>query len=326
MAFMNVAISPACSTSFQAILASLPLLSLLCYFLYLAHERPNERCYVAAHKRGEVEDACELVPLRHMLIVFVMIGLLWNAIAFYLSVYEVRRRALVEQYMGSGTFLRGNIYFKEDHQRYDPMSCNRTAYGYVVYAHPNYGKLPVFIRRQVRVFERFSVEGASITLLDERPFSAQSREALEMEMELFRQNHGRMVALRVISIFWILFCTLSPIYILKVLFDLEQAGLYDFQPDDDKFFDPRNLSIIFAFFSGLFNPLISYLMTLWAWQRYEYWMTWQHKIVEDDDIENEDFYHSLESVVPNMVCIDTTMVCAGPEPMRKPKSKRTCVT
>jgi hypothetical protein len=278
MAVDSFLLTPTFGSLAQIVIASAPLLALLCYFLYLAHERPSEPCYAEFLTEDEISTACHLIPLKQMVIVCLVLGFMWSTLVSYLSVYVPRRRALIERYLENGKRINGNVHYNSE-KTSSCSCCHLSHYGHVVYPHPHYDKLPVYIRRQVRVVERYTREGTTLLYLEDLSFSAQPKQDLEIDREIFRLNEARMKTFRWFSWLQLAFCYIAPIYILGVLYDLDEAGIYDFQPD----YDTKNATFIFALVAGALTPITAYMISAIAWSRHEKWMTWEHKILEEGD-------------------------------------------
>lgn len=283
MAAINFLLTPT-GSALQVVLTSLPILALLCYFVYLAAVRQSEPCYSEVLADDEVEDACRLIPLIYMIYVYLGCAFLFSLVAGVLSLYVPKRRALIEEYLDKGKSIVGDIHYKASKNQ---GCCRPAYYGYAVYHHPNYEKLPVFIRRQVRVFERYTRENIFLLYLEDKSFSAQPKEELMIDLEIFRKYETRMIVITCYAWVCVAFCYLAPIYILKVIYDLDNAGLSEYQPD----YDSTKAALIFAIVAGLVIPIAAFAINWIAWTRHEKWMTRDHRILEEIDPDDAESWY-----------------------------------
>ena len=275
MAAINFLLTPTGSLV-QVVVASLPLLALLAYFVFLAHVRPTTPCYTDTLSEEQMASECHLIPISDMIFVFLCCGLLWTVIAAFMTVYVPKRRALIDQYLTNGKTIIGDVHYHPDQQQ---GCCRLGKYGNAVYPHPNYKKLPVFIRRQVQVFELYTRERITLLFLPGKSFSAQPKEELEANRGIISRNQGNMRAIALFSWACVSFCFVSVLYALKVMYQLDKNGLYDYQPD----FEEKATSFILASVGIVTIPIIAFGSSWIAWTRHEKWMTIDHKILEEDD-------------------------------------------
>lgn len=276
----------------QLLLAASPIMVLLCYFLYRASKRPSERCYdYDLVSQDEVNEVCKLIPLRDMVIWFLAVAFMFSLLAVYLSLFVEKRRALVEEYLRSGKRILGNVHYKKS-----SIACCRMAnYGTAVYPHPHYDKMPVYIRRKVRVVERYTREGCILLYLQNKTFSAQPLEELEIDQRIYKENHSQLRITRFVVWALVVFCYLAPIYILKIINDMNGQQLFKYQPE----YNSLTAIKIYIFVAGIAIPLIAMILNWVLWKRHEHWMTVEHKILEegdDEELENGSWYDPEDQV------------------------------
>jgi hypothetical protein len=147
----------------QFILASLPIFSLLVYFLWLAYLRPFED---AASRSDFILAETDL---EDMVVVFLVIAQLWGILAVYLSSFVPLRHRLLQSYLTEGRSTLGDVFYEER----SSVCCPKQHRGHVIYPHPNKDIYPVFVRRKLPVIERYTRERVTILVLPELPFSGQ---------------------------------------------------------------------------------------------------------------------------------------------------------
>jgi len=262
MAAIRFGLRPTVGSVTQTILAFSPILAVLIYFLYLAHDRPSQPCYTEDLSDEEIEIACKLIPLENMVFVYLLVGCVWACLGVYLASFVPRCEKLIQQYLDEGVAILGNIHYEPGQKSW---TCSQDRYGYALYLHPNYNNLPVFIRRQVRVSERYTREREQLLLLDGMPFSAQPRHELEIDREIFRHND---ISMKIITVFvWLLviFCYAAPVYIVKVIYDMYQAGFAEYHPN----YDGMDAVYVYALIGGIFTPSVAFIVNLVTWSHYE---------------------------------------------------------
>jgi len=115
------------------------------------------------------------------------------------------------------------------------------------------------------------------------PFSAQPRHELEIDREIFRHND---ISMKIITVFvWLLviFCYAAPVYILKVIYDMYQAGFAEYHPD----YDGMDAVYVYALIGGIFTPSVAFIVNSVTWSRYERWMTFEHKLVANKSMKKD---------------------------------------
>ena len=198
----------------QFIVATLPLLGVLVYFLYEAWERPREAIYQLADDYTQEEwdwaseETGSLLRLMDMLIVYLALLLMWTTFAVYVVVFIPRRRHLIGRYLEEGQIVIGDVHY----DRTSRMCGSFHDYGYAIYKHPTEQKL---VRKRVRVYQGYTREKLAILLLPNLPLSGQAR--IDVEIDLMaatdeRDSRNKLTA--VVSIMWVLFTSLAPLYLL----------------------------------------------------------------------------------------------------------------
>jgi hypothetical protein len=198
----------------QFILATVPLLGVLVYFLYEAWERPSKAIYQLAddYTQEEWDSASEetgsLISLMDMLIVFMTLLLLWTLFAVYVVVFIPKRRHLIGRYLEEGQVVIGDVHY----DRTSRMCGSFHDYGYAIYPHPTEQKL---VRKRVRVFQGYTREKIAILLLPNRPLSGQAKYDVEIDlMAATEERDSRNKLTASVSIMWAVFTLLAPLYLL----------------------------------------------------------------------------------------------------------------
>jgi hypothetical protein len=300
----------------QSIAATSPLAVLFIWFLYQAYIRPSENCagysdsYEDDNRNEQVAEECSyLIALGDMVIVCVVIALYWAILACYLTFYVPRRHRLVELYLSEGKTVIGDVYYSN---RSTKRCCFLTSYGTVVYSHPTM-ETPVMIQRQVLVYEKYTRERAGLLYLPDQPCSAQPKEDLQIDYDVAQRNKDRLDFMKMFSVGWLLFSLVCPLYILSVLYDMnndDDDG--DDNNDNNQFWLP-DYGRYYAFyvyfvFVLLVIPLGSIFVNVIAWKMHENWVTSKHNVLlegdpivppgccfDDDDDDDDDAEVEIQS-------------------------------
>ena len=271
----------------QFVVATLPFLAVLIWFLFETYRRPQSACYDEANyyadddaTRNSLEDACGgLIPLRQFL--FIFLGALCCSVllAFYLTLYIPRRHSLVEAYLKQGNVVIGDVYYS--HSKFPFASL--TATGHVVYPHPDDGTRQ--IRRKVYLYERYTRERAAVLYLPGQPLSGQPKMDLEIDRDVADLNKARLSILAKYAWAWVVFSLFAPLYILKVWEGLsngeqEPEGVY--QPDAAI----GNFSSLYYVLSFVVVPFTCLFTMAIGWQWHKRSMTRAHQVLgEGEDAE-----------------------------------------
>jgi hypothetical protein len=260
---------------FQFVASSFPVFVLLCYFLHLAHVRQFESCYTDLNlSSDEILTICRLVPLKDLSLTNLILTLYWTVVAVYLSVYVPKRHALIEQYISKGTVILGDVIFESD-RRKCWKGTNHD--GMVVYPHPHFDRLPVFVRRQVRIFERYTRERTTLLYLENLPYSVQPKVDLEMDLAIVQNNKLRITSIRRFCWGWVAFCYISLVCLLKAVYDMDKVAIYEWQPD----YNGKKIVVLYEIIACLAVPLTAYVLVSIAWSYHRWWMTSQHETLDN---------------------------------------------
>jgi hypothetical protein len=198
----------------QLILATVPLLGVLIYFLYEAWERPTKEIYNLADDYTQEEwdwaseETGSLISLMDMLLVFLTLLLLWTMFAVYVVIFIPKRRRLIGRYLEEGKTVIGDVHY----DRTSRMCGSFHDYGYAIYAHPTEQKV---VRKRVRVYQGHTREKIAILLLPNRPLSGQAKIDLEIDlMAATEDRDSRNKLTSTVSISWALFTLLGATYVL----------------------------------------------------------------------------------------------------------------
>lgn len=266
----------------QFIASTIPFALLLLWFLFSAHIRPNEPCYEEPYLydddavRNDMQDECSrLVPLKQYLYIFIGMLFLWSLLALYLSFYVPRRHALIEAYLTQGETVIGDVYYN----RMRRGVLGYSSYGSAIYRNP--ANDDETLKRRVRVFERYTRERAAIVYLPGMPLSGQPKVDLEIDREIFTVNKRRVQILTYYAWAWVVFCLLAPLYIVHVLKSLASDNPSSIQPDRDV----DDFPMWYYLSAFLFIPVAAILCNLISWLLHKRWMTNQHKVMKDGEVE-----------------------------------------
>jgi len=136
------AIIPGKGSIIQMALSTTPILGLLCYFLYLAHKRPNLERYNLSDDAddGQIITAFAdpIIAMIEMFYVFLSVATFWVWLLFYLHSFVPKRRKLVQTYLNKDVVsVLGDVsyekYYTSSIKRYF-ASTTRSEYAYVTYS------------------------------------------------------------------------------------------------------------------------------------------------------------------------------------------------
>ena len=120
MAINIQSLAPSRGAVCQAYLTTLPLLGVLCYFLFLAHQRPNLPRYNLTDDADEYQvataNADSLIAIIEMLYVFLSIVPMCSWFLLYLVVFVPKRHLLIKQYMDKASGVKsvlGDVNYEE---------------------------------------------------------------------------------------------------------------------------------------------------------------------------------------------------------------------
>jgi hypothetical protein len=327
----------------QFIATTIPFAILCVWFLYSTARRPYIDCYESVDNVTDdniaanySENCSQYVPLKQFAIVFLLLAFLWGLLVAYLLYYVPRRHQLIREYLSHGTTVIGDVYFNR-HNKMGGLcgrllsSTQQPAYGYAVYPHnhptTNGGTdkataEPVLLRRQVRVFERYTRERAAIIILPGLPYSGQPKMDLEIDRDVTDLNQHRLQLLSRYAIGWLVFCVLAPIFIVETIRSLDQKNQNNnngatnedggedvdndpppWQPDIDLHHFPSWYYLMS--FVVLPITVLLWTMILWWWHRR--WMTYQHNVLllsDNEAVGGGGDYYERQRDHPTGCCFD----------------------
>ena len=239
-------LAPASGSFAQLVLATLPLLCVLIYFLILAHRRPNEDPY------DEEEGGEPLLEMTDVLYTFMAALVAWSSLGVYLSFYVPKRRDLIEQFDVRGYSVMGDVYFRPRSGLtglLESIFCcgcfGRGETAILTYAHPdqdaaNSDKGTTYddegparrrhwaVQRRVRTYLPYSRERVQLTILPHLPRSALAKSDVEVDLaHAQRSDSGEVIRLisRAVVVPWVVFCLLGGLYVCAVMQAVED--IYD---------------------------------------------------------------------------------------------------
>ena len=255
---------------FQFIIATLPLFVLLIWFVLNAHAQLQTTCYDEKEFYDEEsfamyeEECSKFIPLEQFVYVFVALYFLCILLEVYILAFVPKRHALIYQYLSEGDTVIGNVYFIPKNQ-----NMTFTSHGHIVYEYESKR-----IRRNVRIFERYTRELAAILILPGLPLSGQPKVDLEIDRDSFELNRPRMKILAWYVGAWSLFCLLAPVYIVRSL------GIIKSTNGSGSASEPLLLFLAVTLF------VIPAVVSTWiyaVWILHKRWMTLQHTVLGDDE-------------------------------------------
>jgi hypothetical protein len=254
----------------QVICSTLPLLSLLIYFLVETAIRASKPPYtVTDGTEGYAETS--LLPLGDIVFVFLFAALCWSLLAVYITFYIPRRHALVKRFLTEGEAVLGDVFYNDK-----SMCASVHHYGQVIYQHVNHDSYPVHVKRTVRVFERFTREKITVLLLPEFNFSGHVKEDLEIDQLVIDRNRDKLRFLKHFSWAWVIFTYIAPLYVLHVM------GMNDSAAD---------AWIYYFIIGGAVIPAVSVGVNALAWARLYHWtIRGDGKILVVDDRERKGWF------------------------------------
>jgi hypothetical protein len=265
----------------QIILASLPLLGVFIYFLYSAITRPYKPIYTLSEDTQDdavIQEAFDetgpLIPLRDMIISFLVFEGLWLWLGMWCLVFIPKRRALMASYLESGETMLGDVVYKA------PLGgwlarmccCGGANYASIEYSYPNSSSW--WIKKRVRVYERFSREKITIVKLLNSPYSGQPKADVEIDVKTSHEHRNESKVLAIISISWAIFC-------------LSGAGVVCFQQRKLNSFalweNPILCRRLFLWVGCIGLPILVTLAVFLRWAVYRHWIVNQGKVYKTDN-------------------------------------------
>jgi len=292
-------LAPAGGSLPQLILATLPLLLVLLYFLILAARRPEMDIYTRDDD-AYLDEAFEnggpiLVGLMDMLYIFLSVFVLWSCLAVYLLIFVPRRHALIESYATSSTVVLGNVHYrpKSSWSKLVACGCFRPETAVVTYAHPdpetvNRERGTVYdddgparrkdwiVRRVVKTYRPYSRENVPIVLLSKLPLSGIPRDDVEVDVASFRMSEDykhdrRRDVCRWVIFPWLAFTIFSSMFVIT-----RMSRIYD--PIDDP---SRGWKAFLLFVFGV-TPLLALGGNYLRWTQYKNYKSNSGKVLEGD--------------------------------------------
>jgi len=303
----------------QLLLATLPLLGVLLYFLYRASRRPYENVY---------DDDEVLLSLTDIVITFGVTFVLWSMLLAYLVIYVPKRRGLIEQYEIRGHAVVGDVqYIGKARAVRNLLCCSNFGKGDIAvltYSHPDQNRAneeagTVYaeegparrrhwtIRRPCRTYHPYSREKVPLVLLPRMPRSAVPKSDLEVEMAVFRRRdeEGDSTALvvRIAVVPWMVFTLLGGWYVVHIMGKV-----------DDPYDPYKRGMIIHNVLTLIVAPVLALGGNHFRWLQYKRYLTDSGKIVESQLVERfptpEEEEAAVNEVEEGGTCMDE--VCGAP--------------
>ena len=261
----------------QLVLASLPLFAVFVFFLYEAITRPfkpiyrlNDDIQDDVTVKQAYADTGALIALIDMIPFFLVFEGLWLWLCVHCLVFIPKRRALMKSYLDSGETSLGDVVYKES--GFIPgIFCRRVNYATIEYTYPNSSDW--WIKKQVRVYERFSREKVTIVRLLNRPFSGQPLSDVEIDVQASSDSRNESNVLACISFAWATFCLAGATLVYYQMTKLNR----------DEYEDAGKAKcwLIAIGYTGL--PVVVTISVFVRWVLYQYWIVSRGKVYKDDD-------------------------------------------
>jgi len=264
----------------QLLLASLPLLAVLLYFLYEAITRPSKPIYNLADDviddvvvKQAYADTGALIPLIELIPIFLIFEGLWLWLGIHCLLFIPKRRELMKYYLEAGEVCLGDVVYIEP-GLVARIFCGGGNYASVEYTYPE--SRMWWIKKNVRVYERFSREKVSIVRLLNRPFSGQPKMDLEIDVQASSDSRSENQTLAAVSIAWAAFCLAGSTIICFQISKLKRDDYEDAQ---------KAWRWLFAI--GVIGlPVVITLGVFIRWIMYRHWIVNQGRLYmneHDDD-------------------------------------------
>lgn len=322
----SVKISPATGSNVHLCLASLPVLAMLIYFLFLALKRPSLVEYHLAElgdDDGIIQQALDAegpqIPILHMLYVFLALFVMWSTLAAYLTWFVPRRRDLIFRYHEMGRVVLGDVVHVPRGRLRKVMTCNRSfapEYARLSYLHPEdvdkgSGSERRIVTKTVRTYHPYTRESVSVLVLSNLPRSGQPKDDIDADFASFDgkpTNHGIMC----IIWSWMIFLVLGSIFLVCMMSMLDDPS----EPADLGFF-LWGLTIFVA------SPLIAAVGNLLRWWMYSRWMMTAKVVKEaehvaktreqtEDEFKDEQDVELDGGICMGAVCGDDISISGAP--------------
>ena len=213
---------------FQLCLATLPLFIVLCFFLIVAHNRPNHPFYTTEDDqvRNEIGATDPGLDLMQMLYVFLAFLVLWTSFLAHLNMFIPKRRALIHRYIETGETLVGDVWYDSSPGRckikrsWLVWNCSgcfglwAKEYANLVYK-VNVGLdggERATVTKCVRTYKPWSRERSPILVLPGLPRSGLPKSDVEIDVKA--QGSDLMYEVYYLICFWIVFLLCGSIYVV----------------------------------------------------------------------------------------------------------------
>jgi hypothetical protein len=254
----------------QFILATMPLLGAMVFFLIRAQQIPSLPVYnlpagfTDDQWNAAVEESGLIASLLDILVTFMIFHLLWTIFAVYTIMFIPKRRHLIGRYLAEGELCLGDVVYDKSSR----FCGGLREYGYAIYAHPNRQYL---IRKRVRVYQSYTRERVAILRLPNRPLSGQCQ--IDLEIDLNAAVRERDSSLKYIvqwALFWVLFTLVGSIFVLFQMRGLQEKAEHGFS----------SAFKLFLVVVGL-NAPVSFAVNWIRWLAYRNWMINRGCLIED---------------------------------------------
>ncbi len=273
----------------QLVLATVPFFLLLTYFLILSFQRTG------IYERGE-QMKLTLIPLTHMLYVYLSFFFLWTMLFLYLMVFVPNRRKLTESYVTSDNeVVLGDVKFDDTRGRWGCLGNFIAKFGNSDYAYVSYRHKKGFVVKKVRTYSPYDREQVAIILLPNRPKSGQPRCDIQTDAATFPKDRDKSTPILMVCAAWIFLSVLGSSIIVHQLYQIDDPDLEGLTGQD---------ALIWTLCSFVLIPFICYVSNITKFLFYRKWVTNSGKIV--DEISQEAKIDKDASIRP----YEVSEVCA----------------
>jgi len=219
------------------VLSTLPLAVVMVMFVFEAYQRPNKPFYNMPafvtddyQLQSAAEASGSLVPLMDMLYVVLAFTVPWALLTCYNLVFLRLRHEMIDHYLANADILMGNVVYERKW-----WACEFRYYGYCSYQHPdddNKGRHQDLVRKTVRMYEPYTRELVPVLCLPGFPKSGQGKDDVEYASLMAQKARPRELFFGRFSLFWLIICISVAIYLLHVMYVIDEAEYYAGITDD----------------------------------------------------------------------------------------------
>jgi len=278
---------------YQFCCATVPLFVVLCFFLIVAHNRPNKPYYATQDDQVRYNNAPAepLMDLMQMLYVFLAMLPLWTSFLAHLNMFIPKRRSLIRYYIDNAETLTGDVWVEPNSSK---CQCKRSwllwncsgcfgiwakEYGDLVYKlnvpSPDETSTKATVTKCVRTYKPWSRERVPVLVLPGLPRSGLVKSDVEVDL---KTHSGTKIVTEVYYLiaFWIVFIVVGSAYLIT-----QMGKLFD---------EVENLEKAWTIFLCvvLFHGPLIYGFTWLRYYHYRHWLTNSGSIIHGNKNTKKD--------------------------------------